>query len=786
MSALASKLRRDLWHYRGQMVAVVLVMAAGIALFVSLRSMNGYLRGSQEDYYRRQRFANVFVRVNRAPMSVAREIANLPGVTSVEARVVADVTLEVPGSADVVTGRLVSIPDRERPGLNAVHIARGRYPERRDEAVMSVAFARAHRLDVGAQIGAVLNGRLERFRVVGLGQSPEFVYEIRGGTDLFPDNRRFGVIWAQQSALAAAFDLEGAFNDLVIGAGPGADTRAIIERVDALTDRYGGLGAHDREDQVSHRFLSDEIEETRVTSVLIPSIFLGVTAFLLHIVLSRMVGVEREQIAVLRAFGFPARRIVVHYLAFATVPVAIGSAVGSIAGLLFAQQLADVYARFFQFPFARFTPEPGVLATAVGVSAAAVLVGGASAVRSVVRLPPAEAMRPPVPPSFRRGLSARLGIDRRVSREARMVIRNLERHPGKTAVAAVGIGLALGLVIVGGYAFGAFDHIKNVQFHVADRWDLSMAFGEPRALQVRYELERIPGVSRVEVFRAVPVRLRHARFVETNAILGMEPGAELRRVVDSHARPRTIRDDGLTLTRSLSAQLHVVPGDVLDVEVLEGDRRRVRARVVATVDEMVGSTAYTTLGALQRLTGGARQVDGAFLRVDNARLEAVRAALAEMPAVSAVVERRAVLASFERTVQESFRISLGTILAFAILIAAGIVYNSGRVSLSERARDLASLRVLGFTRRETAAMFLGEQAALTIMAVPLGFLFGYGFCVLLTLRAQTELYRFPLIVDVRSYAGAAAVVVVSSILTSLALRQRVQDLDLVEVLKARE
>jgi putative ABC transport system permease protein len=786
MSMLARKLRRDLWHYRGQMVSVVAVMAAGIALFVALRSMHGYLRGSQEDYYRRQRFADVFVRVERAPESVAREVARIPGVVDVEARVVADVILDVPGDDGVVTGRLVSIPDRARGGLNAVHVARGRFPERRDEVVMSVAFARAHRLDVGARIGAVVNGRMERFRVVGLGQSPEFVYEIRGGTDLFPDNRRFGVIWVGHAALAAAFDLEGAFNDLAIGVSPGADTRAILERVDELTERYGGLGAHDREDQVSHRFVSDEIQETRVTSVIIPSIFLGVTAFLLHIVLSRLVGVEREQIAVLRAFGFPARRIVAHYLAFACAPVAAGGVAGVLLGLLFARRLAGVYGRFFQFPFAQFTPDAAVIATAVAVSAAAVLVGGASAVRAVLRLPPAEAMRPPVPPSFRRGLSARLGLDPHLSRAARMVVRNLERRPGKTAAATVGIALALALLVVGGYSFGALEHIKNVQFHVADRWDLSVVFNQPRAAGVRHDLARIPGVSRVEMFRAVPVRLRHGPRVETTAILGTEPGAELRRVVDRRVRPVTIRDDGLTLTDVLAAKLGVVPGDEVDVEILEGDRRRVRARVVTTVDEMVGTSAYLSMDALHRLAGGPRQASGAFLRVDASRQSEVRKTLAEMPAVSGVVERKATLAAFERTVQESFRISLGTIVAFAVLIATGIVYNSGRISLSERARELASLRVLGFTRGETAAMFLGEQAVLTVMAIPLGLLFGYGFCALLTLRAQSELFRFPLIVDARTYAAATAVVAASALLTSLALRERVQHLDLVEVLKARE
>ena len=786
MSMLHRKLRRDLWYYRGQILAVVLVMVAGIALFVSLRSMNGYLRTSLEDYYRRERFGDVFASLRRAPLSVAGDIAAIPGVAAVEARVVADVILDVTGAEEVVTGRLVSLPDTGPPALNRVVLDRGRLPVHRGEVVVSAAFARAHHLVLDKRVGAVLNGRLQQLTIVGIGYSPEFVYEIRGGMEFFPDNRRFGILWIGRRELAGAFDLDGAFNDVVVRLERGAGERAVIDAIDGRLERYGGLGAYGREDHLSHRFVSDEIQETRVTSIFIPSIFLGITAFLLHIVLSRLVGVEREQIAVLRAFGFPARRIVAHYLAFAAVPMTLGAVAGGALGLWLASALAEMYTRFFQFPHAVYRPDPVVFAMAFGVSAAAVLAGSVSAVRAVLRLPPAEAMRPQAPPVYRRGIVDRLGIGRHVGPEARMVVRGLERRPVKTLLSALGIAFALAMVTTGRYSYDSIDRLKDIQFHRADRSDVSVLFNEPRTPAVRFELDRLPGVTRSELYRVAPVRLRNGSRVHTTAIFGLEAGSRLKRPVDAAGVSFDVPADGLMLTAALADMLGARTGDEVEVHFMEGERRTTVAPLVATVDEMVGSVAYMQLDALHRLARGPVQVNGAFMRVDADRRADTRRILAGRPGVGGVTERRAMLASFEKTVEESFVISLVTLLIFSVLIAVGIVYNSGRIALSERARELASLRVLGFTRREVVRMFLGEQAFLVGVSLPFGMVIAYGFCWLISVRAQSELFRLPLVVETKSYLAGIAVVLAAAALTALALRRRVERLDLVEVLKARE
>lgn len=788
MSPLVRKLTRDLWHLRGQIFAVALVVACGIALFVTLRSMHVYLLDTRTRYYDDYRFADVFVQLKRAPLSAARRVAAIPGVAAAEDRIVSEVILDVPGLGEPATGRLVSIPEDRAPLLNDLYVRSGRRvaPGRRDEVLVSEAFSRANGLAVGDTLGAVIHGRWQRLRIVGIALSPEYVYEIRGGGEVFPDNRRFGVIWMGREALAAAFDMEGAFNDLSLSLMHGASEAEVIARVDRALARYGGLGAYGRSDQVSHQFIDGEITETQVTSVAIPTIFLGVTAFLLHIVLSRLVSTQRDQIAVLKAFGYSDAAVGGHYLELSLAPVLAGSAAGTALGLWLATQLAEIYARFYQFPVLRYRPSPWIAGVALLIGGGAALAGALSAVHRAISLPPAEAMRPEGPARYRPGLAERLGLERVIPLTVRILLRNLERQPAKALLSAVGLALALAIVVTGRYAFDAIDVLKDAQFNLAQREDVTVVFQEPRTAAARHELARLPGVLRVEPFRAVPVRLRRGARSQRTALFGMEPRGELRRIVDGDRRIHPLPAEGMLLTAMLAEQLEARAGDTVTVEVLDGRRPVREVPVAALVEEMVGTTAYMDRHALGRLLGESGAISGAFLAVDPPAAASLYARLKRLPGVSGVGIKDAALAGFEKTVAESFRISLLTVIGFACVIAFGVVYNGARISLSERGRELASLRILGFSRREVAVMLLGEQALLTLVSVPLGFATGYGICALLALRFESELFRLPLVVSAPTYASAFLVVAAAAVLSGLAVRRRLDRMDLVEVLKTRE
>lgn len=786
MRAIDRKLLRDAWHYRSQLGAIIAVVACGVALFVALRSMNGHLRRSRDAFYERYRFADVFAPLRRAPLVVANEVAALEGVASVAPRIVMESTIDVPGLDEPAVGRLVGIPVPAVPSLNDPHVLRGRWPlpDEPFGVLASAAFAGANGLQPGDSVGAVLHGRWRWLRITGTAISPEYVYEM-GGASVFPDNRRFGVLWMSNEALASAFDLAGAFNDLSVTLLPGAVEDEVIAGLDRLLVPYGSFGAFGRGSQMSHLFLDGEIEETQVTSVILPAIFLGVTAFLLHLVLSRLVGTQREQLATLKAFGYSNGTIAVHYLGLSLIPVIVGSALGLVIGLWFADMLAGVYARFFQFPSAEFVPEWNVAGAAIVVGVLSGVVGALSAVVRSTALPPAEAMRPDAPPRFHAGLLERIRPMARLSPATQIIARNLERRPGKAALSVIGLALAGGLVVTVMAMFDAIDLMKDVQFHEVMREDVTVTFEAPQGRSVTSAIHRLPGVLVAESFRAVPVRIRANRREHRTVIFGLEDRAELRQVRDLAGRPLALPSHGILASGVLALVLQVGTGDSVTVEVLEG-RKPVATVVVAGVtDEMVGTSAWMESNALDRLAGTAA-TSGAFLAVDPRSVDDLYVVLKRLPAVSNVAVRDVQLQSFEQTISESFNISLVTMLGFAVVIAFGIVYNSARVALSERGRELASLRVLGFTEREVATMLLGEQAILSAASLPAAFAIAWGLCWLITVRFESELYRIPVVIEGTSFLFGAGIITVAGILSAVAIRGRIGRLDLVEVLKTRE
>lgn len=787
ISCLDRKLLRDLWHLRGQVFTVALIVACGIATYVTMRGAYESIERAQRDYYAKYHFADVFAQLKRAPNSLALQIATIPGVAVVETRVVVEVNLDVPGLAEPAIGRLISIPEDRLPLLNNLHLRRGRYiePGRSDEILVSEAFANANGLEIGSSIGAVINGRWERLRIAGIALSPEYVYEIRGA-DVFPDNKRFGILWMSRKALGPLFNMEGGFNDVSLTLSPGASEAGVIKRLDSLLEPYGGLGAFGREDQISNRFLTDEIAQDRITGIFVPSIFLGIAAFLIHVVLSRLVSTQRNPIGLLKAFGYSDFAVGMHYLKFALVAVLVGVGMGTPLGIWLGRGLARMYQNFFRFPELTFVAGWPLLGWSIAISGGAACLGALSALSSAVAMPPAEAMRPESPPRFHEGIAERTGLARFVSLPTRMILRNLERRPWKAALTVLGMSFAVAILLVGFYFYDAIEYLVRVQFQTAQRDDVTVTLNEPHGERARYDVEHLTGVLHSEPFRIVPAKLRFAHRSRRVALQGLEVGGDLRRVVDRNLRVARLPGNGLLLTKKLAEILGVSPGDVVTVEVLEGARPVRHLQVTGIVDELIGLSAYMEIGALNRLMREGATISGAYLSVDAKALPLLYAQLKRTPAVAGVAVREAMLGSFYQTIAESLRISTFALVMFACVIAIGMVYNGARVALSERGHELASLRVLGFTQREIGVMLLGEQGLLTVASVPLGFVLGYAICAALTAAMQTDLYRMPLVLNPNTYAIAVLIVTLASAGTGFLIYRRLKHLDLVEVLKTRE
>ncbi|MGB8701168.1 MAG: FtsX-like permease family protein, partial [Thermosynechococcaceae cyanobacterium] len=578
--------------------------------------------------------------------------------------------------------------------------------------LVSEAFAQANRLQLEDTLGAVINGRWQRLRIVGFALSPEYVYEIRGG-DVFPDNQRFGVFWMGREALGNALNMDGAFNDVSLTLLPKTNPAEVIFRLDQLLKPYGGVGAIAREDQISHRFLSDEIVQLQGHAKIVPAIFLGIGAFLLHIVLTRLISTQRDQIAVLKAFGYSNWAIGRHFLKFVLAIVFLGAVIGTGFGLWLGNSLTQLYGRFYHFPILRYQVGAATILGAIAISLGAALLGAFGAVQRAVAMPPAEAMRPEPPAQFRRTLMERLGLQVFLSPVGRIILRNLERKPLQSIFSIIGIALAVALLVSGRYSQDVTQYLIDVQFNTIQRDDAMVTFIEPRPARTRYEVAQLPGVLYAEPFRSVAAQLRFGHRSHKVGILGLNPAGELRHLVDRQLQAVDLPLDGILLSTKLAEILNIQPEQTLTVDVLEGKRPLLKIPVAGLVDELVGLSAYMDIQALNRLMQEGETISGAFLAVDEMQLDPLYKQLKQTPAVASVALRKAAIAQFQKTIAESQGVVTSIQVIFACIIAFGVVYNSARISLSERSRELATLRIIGFSRPQIAMILLGEQAALT-------------------------------------------------------------------------
>ena len=787
MKALHRKALRDLWWMRGQALAIALVIAAGIAMLVMSQATLESLRDTRARLYADYRFSELWANVKRAPEHVAQRVAALPGVAEVETRVAAGGKLEVPGFGEPVEALLQSLPDSGEPLQNRLYLRAGRMlaPFAHGEVLVSDAFAQAHQLAPGDRLRATVYGRSQWFTIVGIAVSPEYLYQIKPGA-MFPDYERYAIVWAHRRALSAALNMDGAFNQLSARLAPGAHERDVIDAIDRELARYGSRGAVGRMEQLSYRFLHEELKQLATMARLFPAIFLGVAAFLLNVVFKRLIGTQRDQVAILKAFGYSTAQVALHYGLIVTLICVLGAVIGTGLGVWMGGHLAGLYQLNFRFPFLDFSLGWQVVALGAGVSLLAALAGTGRAVLAAAGEPVAQAMRAPAPERYRRTLFERLGLAHRLSQPARIIWRQLERRPGKALMTVIGLALAGGIMMMARFQTGSIDFMVDLSYRLAQQHDIAASFIEAAPRRAVGELRALPGVRRVEGIRSVAVRLRHENHQLLTSIDGLPAGGDLRRPVDARLRRVALPPDGLVLGDYLARRLHVGVGDRVWVEVLEGRQKHLQLPVVQLVHEYVGVPAYMDLDALNRALGDGDVISGVLMTVDDGAEPRVLRELDRRPRVAGADSRLAAVRAFYKTIAEMTGVFTWIAVLMGGVVNFGVVYNSARIALAERGRELASLRVLGFTQGEVATLLLGELALLVLLSIPVSFAAGYALTWFLAHGMQSELYRVPIVLPPSSFAFTALVTLVSAVLSALAVYWRIRQLDMIGVLKTRE
>lgn len=787
MQAIDRKLLRDFKRLWIQAIAIALVLACGVAILLTSVGMYSALSETRTAYYERNRFADVFVHTTRAPDSLLPEIARIDGVLNVEARISGAAILDIPGRVKTAVGQVLSYPEDREPVLNVPLLVQGRFPDPMvtHEVVVNAPFAEANGFEPGDSFDANLKGQKREFTIVGTVLSPEFVYTIGPGA-LMPDNRSFGIIWMSERAAAAAFDMTGAFNDVAIAVAAGLPTEPIIDAVDDLLEPYGGFGAYDRTTQQSDAFLDAEISQLKGMAAILPPIFFGIAGFLVSMVLSRIIALERSEIGLLKAIGYSNTEVCLHYLMLAGLIALAGVLLGWVAGTLLARSMANQYAQFFNFPFVIFRVSYWVYAAAGLAGLATTSLGAAQTALKAARLAPAIAMQPPAPPRFKRSFIDEMMARLRLTQPTIMILRSLLRWPLRSFLTTLGLALAVASVIASLFINDALDEIVDLAFYQTNRQDAMLIFSDDVLETALEEVRNLPGVLQAESQQFHTAILHKGHLSKRVAVEARRPDTDLSRVMDASGRLMTAPPGGILLSLRLADQLDVQAGDTIEAEFLSGRRETFDLMVTGLVEQHFGLGAYMDLAFMNTLFRQAPQLTTANVTLDVRQTAALHKTIKDLPELSGLIEMTENRKSFQETIDQNVTVMNTIYIVIAVLITVGVTYNAARIQLSERARELASLRILGFDRGEVSYILMGEMMLIALIAQPFGWLIGAWIARAMTNAFTSDVYAIPLVLQPATFTSASLVVLTAAFVSVMIVRRRLDRLDLVAVMKTRE
>ncbi len=787
MSPLDRKLLREMRRIWAQALAIAMVMACGVATIVLALGAYRSLDDTRTAFYDRYRFASVFATMVRAPEHLKSSIAAIPGVSSLEARIQKPVILDIEGMDIPGSAIVISIPDFSSPTVNRLYLRKGRMPDRLrgNEVVITERFSKAHKFEPGDSFNAIFNGKKSSLKIVGIVLSPEFIYALGPG-DMVPDDRRFGVFYMSQSHIEALFDMEHAFNSLVITTIRGANLNLVIKKLDQLLLPFGSEGAFSRKDQKSNAFLDSELNQLNAMAKVIPPIFLFVSVFLVNMILSRLVTFEREEIGLLKALGYSNWKVAEYYIKLVVLISSMGLFVGSVAGYWLGRGLTHLYGDFFSFPFLIFRQSFDLYFIAGGITLMAGLLGASKAVWTIVQLPPAVAMRPPAPPKYNILFLNKLQSLRIFSQLTVMAIRHLFRHPLRSSFTTLGTSLSISLLIAALFTYDAIDHMIDVVFFRAENQKATVYFAEEKNTGALIEISRLPGVMRAEPFRQTPIKIRNGHLELRISIIGVPEDIVMGKILDRDLKPMLPTASGLMISERVANKLNVKIGEFVTVELIEKGKQSARVPITGITQSYIGLSAYMRLQALHRLLVEPPQITGAKLLIDQSKQKELYKAIKLTPQIAAIALQDISREKFRVTIEQNITTMTAVYVSLALIITFGVIYNSARIQLSERARELASLRVLGFTRFEVSNVLLIELFTIVFIAQPLGWIIGYGFAWSIVQGFANDLFRVPLIINISTYATASLIVLLAAIASALIVRLRVDKLDLIKVLKTRD
>jgi len=759
-----TKLWREVGRSRWQFIAVAATVLLGIAFFQGSLISYGNLGRSYSYTYEQLAFGDVWVRMAAAPDTLPQRIERLPGVELARGRIVEEVRVALRDRpVREVMGRLISLPSEREPDINRVRVVDGRYfsPQGGREVLLEVSFAKAHNYQVGEFIYPTIRGEEVRFRIVGIVQSPEYIYSIQSEQYLVPTPDSFGVMFIPEREAEVLLDLSGRINEVCVKTTP--DTRArVAALIEPMTDRYGGEKPVTREEQPSNKLLQSDLSGYRVMAVVLPLLFLTGTVLTSYTLLARLVQAQSVQIGVLRATGFSQRAILFHFLGLAALPAIGGGILGIGAGYGFAWWITRLYVALINIPYMFFDWRPSIAVAAMAIAMGAGLVGALAPARMAARLPPAVAMSQQAIsaghlPSGARWLGAGLPLT------LRLPLRNLLRQPKRALYTVLGMVLGVCLLLLSLAILDSVENAITTFFHEIERYDITAGFVPEQPGRIITQISSWPGVARAEPSLDIAVEIERGGKTHETVLSGLVPGSRLRHLTDTAGR-RVIPEPGEALLGSLLRnKFNVGEGDIITINYAQNRREfsiSRRVRVGPAITQPIGSMVYMRMDDVERLFAHRlgyplNAVSGALIEADEAAQPGVRHRLNRMPVVASVQTRQQTYDQIQEMMEFS-RAFTGILAFFGVGLAFAVVFTSVSISVLERTRELATLRTLGFGMRSIAWFITIENLLLAAIGIGVGIPLGQWLNAALIGAMQSESMTLEPTIFLRTYVIALA------------------------------
>ncbi|MFZ5597034.1 MAG: ABC transporter permease [Bacillota bacterium] len=789
---LLKKLYRTIWQIKGQFFSLVAVVALGITTYICMSTTYYNLEVCKKIFYQECNFADYYFQVIRAPEQVVAQIERVPGVTMVNGRIVKDVSL-IKQDRQKAKVRIVSYQFPEEKKINRLHMFSGRMFEDSASAsqltaIVDSQFAAANNLTSGSTLNVLSNGKAVPLTVIGTATSPEFTYPVKDIATMLNDPTSFGVVTLPHKQAQGLLDMEGQINSIIIRISPGSDENRIKESIKAILLPYGYQGEYPQKDQSSNSYINSQLDQLGAETRVIPTLFLIVAAAIQFIMLGRMIKMQRLQIGIMKALGYKNYQIIWYYTSYALVIGFLGTVIGIGLGFLLSIYLTNVYLWFYNLPHYSYNISLSLTVKALVIGMGAGLLSGWLATRRIVKISPAESMRPEPPTQGRKIIFEQwTAFWQRLEPSWKMTLRGIGRNRMRFWVTVMGVSFAVGLLVVAMFFNDSINYSRQMAFYTEQKSDLTAKFAQPVEINEAAQLSGIHGVAVAEPVLEVPVRISANHKFSDVILIGYYPDSRLKTIEGVDGQRLSIPGEGITVSRKTAEKLGIGVGDQVQIETKLGigENHISSCRVMGISRQVAGKNSAASLDTVNKMLQEHNLITGVMLKTDPGLYDKVEREISDIPGVYDIVSREKEVENFNRNM-DSIRTSVWILTGFAILLGCAIIFNSSLISFGERQRELATLRVVGMKSLEIAAVLRNEvilQCLLGLLAgFPLGRLMAEGVARIVS----GEVYELQAVVSLQTYTISTFLTMAFVFAGYLIAVRGIKNLDFLEILKNRD